>query len=176
MTALFDRNTVLFSPLAEAMRLKVRERYWVARNMLESAPRSYRNLAPFYAARSHERALMIDLLQRFHLKGDLIAGINLTEDLIRDSHNRITTLGIRRTRTRDGSVFNAAIPAEMERNIQEHLTDFRPHLPGSYSHWLFPGRTGGPRASFSIQRTLDRAIEEARLSAKGLTSHDPKNL
>jgi hypothetical protein len=31
-------------------------------------------------------------------------------------------------------------------------------------------------AANSIQRTLDRAIEEARLSAKGLTSHDPKNL
>jgi len=127
---LFDRT----------MRLMVQEQYQVARRVRGRHP---------YDAHFFELALIVDLHQQLQLNGDVIAGINLA-NLVRDSYCCISRLVVPGS-LMNGIPISAEIPGILEQRIPTFLTDYRPHLRGSHSDWLFPGRNGRARAAYSAR-------------------------
>jgi integrase len=133
--------------------------YKDARDLLNQRRRN--TAKPVRAAQRHEQALQLELLQCEAMRRFNLASIDHETDFFRDERGRIVRLWISGDRTKNGIAIDTPIPPDMAKHIKEHLTIYRPHLPGASSPWLFPSPTGGPRSPDSISHTLGKVVTQA---------------
>lgn len=96
------------------------------------------------AARLHERALALAILQHQPLRRRTLALIDVEKHLRRDIRGRIVTLSIPGVLVKNGIDISAPIPDDLGRRIVKHIRLHLPHLKGDAAgNWLFPGNTGG---------------------------------
>jgi hypothetical protein len=110
------------------------------------------------AAQKNEQGLMLELLQFDPMRRYTLAGINYEADFIRDERGRITKLWISGDHMKNGIAVKTPIPGDLDKRIRTHWAVYRPHLPGSNSPWLFPGRKGGPRTPGNVTTTLSKLV------------------
>lgn len=94
------------------------------------------------AARLHERALGLAILQLQPLRRRTLARIDIEEHLRRDVRGRIVTLSMPGELTKNGVEISAPVPDDLARRMAKHIRVHLPVLRGNRAGtWLFPGDT-----------------------------------
>jgi integrase len=115
------------------------------------------------AARLHERALALAILQHQPLRRRTLALIDVEKHLRRDVRGRIVTLSIPGVLVKNGIDISAPIPDDLGRRIGKHIRLHLLHLKGDATgSWLFPGDTGaGHKEPGTLAKGVAKEVERA---------------
>ena len=115
----------------------------------EERGRALRQRNPLRRAKGLERALAISLLIFTGIRVKNLRHLGLDRSIRRSGKRVFLVLSEAETKTH--SDHELELPPETIALLDEFLAAARGHLPGSDSHWLFPGPTGSAR-SYSAMR------------------------
>lgn len=115
------------------------------------------------AARLHERALALAILQLQPLRRRTLALIDIDKHLRRDMRGRFVTLSMPGALVKNGIDISAPIPDDLSRRLTKHVRVYLPSLKGDRSgSWLFPGDTpAGHKDPQTLARTITKEVEHA---------------
>lgn len=99
---------------------------------------------PIRATKAMERAVAIGLLINCSLRMQNLRSINLTTD-IKWTDGRCF-LSFEASAVKNNLALEFELPADLAAMLKEHITTYRPRLPGSEGPYLFPGSHAGPRS------------------------------
>ena len=115
------------------------------------------------AARMHERALGLGLLQEQPMRRRTLLELDIEKHFRRDAKGRITTLSVPGELTKTGVEISVPLPDGLSRRISKHIKEHHPILcRGTASTWLFPGQgPRGHRADETIARSVSKLVRDA---------------
>lgn len=115
------------------------------------------------AARLHERALALALLQLQPLRRRTLALIDVEKHFRRDLRGRYVSLEIPAELQKNGVEVSAPVPDDLGRRIAKHIRVHLPHLRGETGGtWLFPGSTGaGHKEPGTLGKGVSKEVERA---------------
>ncbi len=131
--------------------------------LFRAADRLQAENRPDDAARLHERALALAILQHQPLRRRTLVLIDVEKHFRRDVRGRIVTLSIPGVLVKNGIDISAPIPDDLSRRIGKHLRIHLPHLKANTSgNWLFPGSTGaGHKEPGTLAKGVVKEVERA---------------
>jgi integrase len=131
--------------------------------LFKAADRLQAEDRPDQAARLHERALALAILQLQPLRRRTLALIDIDSHLRRDPRGRFVTLSMPGELVKNGVEISAPLPDDLARRLAKHV---RVHLPrlrdGKGGTWLFPGDTPtGHKDPQTLAKTVTKEVERA---------------
>ena len=110
------------------------------------------------AAKKHAQAVMFDIMLSAYMPARDVGAINFRDDLVIDASGQVLGIRIKAKRVINRIAIDIAIPAELGMRIRRHLAEYRPHLEGANSDWLFPSSAGGPMAADRVGWEIRSAL------------------
>lgn len=131
--------------------------------LFKAADRLLAEGRPDQAARLHERALALAILQLQPLRRRTLVLIDIDSHLRRDLRGRIVTLSMPGKLVKNGVEISAPIPDDLSRRLAKHIRTYLPLLRnGKGGSWLFPGDTpAGHKDPQTLAKTVTKEVERA---------------
>ena len=122
--------------------------------------RRLRGTRPLDAARLFEIALAIEILLFCPLRIGNLAVLDIDKHLLRSrpGADGMMHLVIPADAVKNGVPIEFELPRVLARLIEEHVMEFRVHLPGAATKWLFPRADGAHEAPHNLGNRLSHTI------------------
>jgi len=133
--------------------------------------RKLRATDPAAAGRLFETALAIEMLLLCPMRIGNLVGLDIDKHLVRSrpGSRGMMHIVIPEEEVKNRVPIEFEVPPELAPLIEEHIKEFRVHLPGAASRWLFPRADGG----HEIYRNLSGRLSSTILQRAGIrmTAH-----
>jgi integrase len=119
-----------------------------------------KSTCPIRAARLFECAFVIEFMTNCPIRIGNVAALDIDKHFCK-SHpgpKGIVHLGIPPEEAKNRRAIEFEVPSTVMRLFKTYIEEFRPHIPGSDSRWLFPQADGKQVNSKSLGTRISRAI------------------